>query len=104
MLRDNSTRNHTIEQTLSLFDKVNEGEAVFIKPYISRRVESIDTFIPYELNLYRDLLFDKLLKYEGNKEVDYLLNFVENAEMVSESLVPNNSLIREFIGGSSIKY
>lgn len=104
MLRDNSTRNHTIEQTLSLFDKVNEGEAVFIKPYISRCVESIDTFIPYELNLYRDLLFDKLLKYEGNKEVDYLLNFVENAEMVSESLVPNNSLIREFIGGSSIKY
>ena len=104
VLRDFINRGHSIEQTITILDKVNDGENKYIKPYMERCTHSIDTFIPYELNLYKTLLFDELQKYGDHPEVNKLLSILSDAQGLNPELIPNNSLMREFIGGSVLKY
>lgn len=104
MLRDFSQRGHSLDQTIAILEKVNNGEEKYIKPYMERCTHSIDTFIPYEINLYKTLLYTELLQYTYSKEIEKLLSVLENADELNPNLIPNTSLIREFIGGSVLKY
>lgn len=104
LLRDYATRGHSLENTINIYNKVNEGEDLYIKPYMERCHHSIDTFIPYEINLYRSLLYDPLQEYADNKTVSELLSVLQHANGINQDLIPNNSLMREFIGGSVLKY
>lgn len=104
MLRDVKTRDRDPLDTLNMYESVNEGEDMYIKPFMGRSNYSIDTVIPYELSIYRTLLLDTLYPYKDNADVKMLIDMIEKAEPLSPTLVPSDSLLREFIGDSSLNY
>lgn len=104
MLRDVKTRDRDPLDTLNMYESVNEGEDMYIRPYMGRSNYSIDTIIPYELSIYRTLLLSTLYPYKDNAEVRMLIDVIEKAQPLSPALVPRDSLLREFIGDSSLNY
>lgn len=103
-LRDIKTRDRDPLDTYNMFKSVNEGEEEFIKPFMTRCNYSIDTIVPYELNIYKTMLPEILKTLPQSEEVSALLSIVERAHPLSESLVPSDSLLREFIGNSTLSY
>lgn len=104
ILRDTETRDRDPNDTLNMFHSVNEGEDKYIRPFMKRCNYSIDTIIPYEINIYSALLKDTLLSLPKTDDVELLKRVIEQAAVLDPSLVPKNSLVREFIGDSSLKY
>lgn len=98
MIRNNLYRNHSLKDTLLLFDSVKNGEINYIFPYMHRCDYSIDTFLSYELGVYKSLLYSELLKYEDNKLCSELVFFLSSCDKISPDKTGENSLIKEFIG------
>ena len=86
------------------FSSVNIGEDKFISPFMNRCNYSINTIIPYEINIYRTLLLENLSTLPQTDDVKKLIAVISSAEPLDPKLVPSNSLMREFIGDSSLKY
>lgn len=104
ILRDTETRDRDPHDTLNMFMSVNEGEDKYIRPFMKRCNYSIDTIIPYEINIYSSLLKETLNALPQTDDVLLLKRVIEKANPLDPSFVPNNSLVREFIGDSSLKY
>lgn len=104
MIRDQETRDRDLLDTFNMFPSVNKGEDEFIRPFMNRCNYSIDTVIPYEINIYRTLLIDNLSALPQSEDVKTLIDVISKAEPLDPKLVPSNSLMREFIGDSSLKY
>lgn len=104
IIRDTKTRDRDPLDTLNMYDSVNEGEDEYIRPFMGRSNYSIDTLIPYELSIYRTLLLDTLYPYRENADIKMLIDIIEKAQPLSPELVPTDSLLREFIGDSSLHY
>lgn len=104
MIRDQETRDRDLLDTFNMFLSVNEGEDEFIRPFMNRCNYSIDTIIPYEINIYRSLLLNSLSTLPQTNEVVTLTQVIEQACELDKNLVPSNSLMREFIGDSSLHY
>lgn len=104
MIRDQETRDRDPLDTFNMFMSVNEGEDEFIRPFMSRCNYSIDTIIPYEINIYRSLLLNSLSALPQTNEVVTLTKVIGQACELDKNLVPSNSLMREFIGDSSLHY
>lgn len=104
LIRDKLFRGREAEETIRMFQSVSRGEQLYIMPYKHRAAIDIDTFIPYEPAVYRDLLLPGLreLDPEFLKEMDDsdLIPFLEALSPADAALIPEESLIREFIGGS----
>lgn len=104
ILRDVKTRDRDPLDTFNMFESVNEGEMKYIRPYMNRCNYSIDTIIPYEINIYRTLLPQTLKTLPQSEDVLKLINMIEKAQPLDPDFVPSGSLMREFIGNSSLKY
>ncbi len=100
MLRDKLFRGRRVEDTLRMFESVQRGENRYIMPYKGRSTFDIDTFHPYAISVYRDLLLPELRALPRKNGIDDLIRIVERAETLSADLVPPDALPREFIGGS----
>jgi len=116
MLRDEAHRSYDPRQTLEHWHYVRASELRNIIPYNSTADYIINSGMPYELPLYSARM-SKLFaeweeKYEGNPEredayiraarLNKLLSSITPVE--DDSPVPNDSVLREFIGGSCLKY
>ena len=103
VLRDEIFRNTPIEHTLTLWTKVYEGEEKYLYKYKDLADVKLVTLHPYELCVYRDRflsLVDNLKSDVDN--YDYTVkvaNVLRRVKSIDAELVPQNSLIREFIGG-----
>ena len=100
MLRDVSGRGRPAEGTLAMLDSVERGEQKYIMPYKHRSTFDIDTFCPYELNVYRSILPDEVAALRSHPDMTDLLDLLTAALPLEPTLVPPSALIREFIGGS----
>jgi uridine kinase len=100
MLRDVTSRGRSPEGTELIYDKVEKGEEKFIMPYKYRADYSINTFFSYEVSVYKE----KLMKLSGGERLEYIKEFIKDITPLSENMVPEDSLIREFIGNGSFKY
>ena len=100
MLRDVSGRGRPAEGTLAMFQSVEVGEQKYIMPYKHRSTFDIDTFCPYELNVYRAVLPDEVAVLKDHPDMGDLLNLLTEALPLEPTVVPDTALIREFIGGS----
>lgn len=100
MLRDISGRGRTAEGTLKMLDSVEAGEQKYIMPYKHRSTFDIDTFCPYELNVYRTLLPDEVDSLREHPDMVKLMNVLTETLPLESTPVPATALIREFIGGS----
>ncbi|MFT3950679.1 MAG: nucleoside kinase [Oscillospiraceae bacterium] len=108
LIRDKLYRARPFTETMNMFDSVERGENLYIMPYKDRALHQVDTMIPFEAAVYRSVLLPGLL--EAEKTYPDFARFSDVAqalslmEQVPKKSVPGDSLIREFIGGSTLKY
>ncbi|MCK4358946.1 MAG: response regulator SirA, partial [Candidatus Cloacimonetes bacterium] len=116
MLRDAKFRAYKPEQTLLHWHYVRSSEIRNIIPYINTTDYIINTGMPYEIALHKALLFEDFKKWNQQFKDDPLqedayirasriykfLNAVE--PVTDDSAVPRDSVLREFIGGSFLRY
>ncbi len=102
LIRDKLYRGRSITETMDFFRSVERGEDLYIMPFKHRASFDIDTFIEYEPMVYRDILLGDLEKaaesYENYAHYADIEKFLRALEPVSPDIVPDNSLVREFIG------
>lgn len=97
MIRDRRSRSREYGDTAAMFASVERGEQNFIMPYKHRAQMDVDTFIPYELCVYKSFLPENApLREPWLEELFELLHALPTLE---HDHVPDDSLIREFIGG-----
>ncbi len=116
MLRDATHRSYDPTKTLMHWHYVRASEMRNIIPFISNSDYIINSAMPYELSFYKTRLVEDFKKWITSFEFDPLktdaffrakrtLAALEDIPSLSdESLIPNDSVIREFIGGSTLKY
>ncbi len=103
IIRNDLFRGQTIEETCAMFQTLSECEEVYIFSYQKYADKIINTFIPYELQVYRTLMLDKVTHYDDS-EIVKLTNILKDLNVVSVNEVKMTSLIREFIGESGYNY
>ena len=105
MLRDKIFRNRSFEDTIRMAASVDQGENLYIMPYKERAGYHINTFIPYELSVYRDGLLEELEQLRAQyPQVGDIVKVLQELDPIPVEKVPKNSLIREFVGGSEFEY
>lgn len=104
MIRDRNFRKRSLEETMSMFHSVEAGENKYIMPYKTRSDYDIDTFMAYEMSVYRYNLLDDLRLMEDNSELSDVMELLSALAPLDSEFVPKDSLIREFIGKGEFKY
>ncbi len=104
MNRDTIYRDREITETLKMFNSVQRGENAFIMPYKHRSTYDVNTFIPYEIGLYKNMLLEKLKAISPDDRIDDMIKVLLNVESLNGALVPETSLIREFVGNGQFEY
>ncbi len=101
LVRDARHRNADAEQTYTLWDNVKKNERVSIEPYKKYADVTINTFFPYERYILDDdavRLLDAV-EPESNhyKSARHLIDLLDLSEQWADDVIPENSLLREFI-------
>ena len=102
MIRDYHFRDSSVEHTFYLWKGVRMGEDRYLFPFSKRADIKIDSIHPYEVCIFKDIAI-KLLDHIGSDSIYYptaleLKDKLRQFESLSESDVPQNSLLKEFIG------
>jgi len=107
IVRDAATRGYTALQTLSRWESVRRGEKTNIFPYQENADVMFNSALLYELAVLRPLAEPLLLQIEPRQphymEARRLLAILGWLMTMDAELVPDNSLLREFIGGSILR-
>ncbi|MEG1848892.1 MAG: nucleoside kinase [Lachnospiraceae bacterium] len=104
MVRDARTRGITAKRTIQMWPSVRKGEEENIFPFQESADAMFNSTLIYELAVMKQFA-EPLLFSIGKEEPEYyeakrLLKFLEYFLGVSSEHLPNNSMIREFVGGS----
>ena len=102
MIRDYHFRDSSVEHTFYLWKGVRLGEDRYLFPYSGRADIRIDSIHPYEVCVFKDIAI-KLLDHIDCDSIYYqsalkLKNKLSEFISMSESDVPEGSLLKEFIG------
>ena len=104
MVRDYYTRGSSISRTLSMWSSVRRGEEKYIFPFQEGADALFNSAHIYEIAALKPyvepLLFGVREEDEGYQEAKRLLKFLQYFLSIDTSGIPQNSIIREFIGGS----
>lgn len=108
MVRDYNFRGYTAIHTLQIWNSVNNGENQYIFPYQDEADSMFNTSLIYELCVLKKYALPMLEEID-NSYVEYaeakrLCEFLEYFEDIEDKYVPENSILREFIGGSVFEY
>ncbi len=105
MVRDARTRGSSATNTLRMWDSVRRGEEENIFPYQESADAMFNSALLYELAVLKQYAEPLLYSVEKTApeyfEAKRLLKFLEYFLSVNSESIPNNSIIKEFIGGSS---
>jgi len=108
IIRDNNFRNCGAEGTLDLWRNVTKGEAKNIFPYENNIDVIFNSSNVYEFSVYKKVSMELLKKANdnmgGNKTLERLMDMLSYFEEIDDKYIPPMSIVREFIGGSSISY
>lgn len=104
IVRDSWSRGFTAQRTISLWESVRRGEREHIFPYQenadaifnSALVYELAAMKPYAEPLLRQIPFGTDEYREAKRLLAFLNWFIE----IDRELIPDNSILREFIGGS----
>ena len=105
MVRDNLYRGHNAQSTIASWPKVRAGEDKNIFPYSSEADVLFNSYHVYEIAVLKKYA-EPLLKEIKPEEAEYadavrMLKFLRFFKTIEDdSIIVNNSIIREFIGGS----
>ena len=104
MIRDKNFRKRSLRETMNMFNSVEAGENKYIMPYKYRSDYDVDTFMAYELSVYRNDLLPQLEELTDVSEVRECIAVLEKLRPIEKSDVTPDSLICEFIGNGQFKY
>lgn len=108
LVRDSWARNTVPKDTLNMWPLVCEGEDTLIRPFASLADIRIDTTHSYEPFLLKDKAISLLKSINNDNEyfaeVQKYIIKLEEFFQIDISLLPDNSLLREFIDPNDIKY
>ena len=104
IVRDNQFRGYSALHTLKMWSSVNRGEVKNIFAYQEEADAMFNSSLIYELSVLKDYAMP-LLEEIGREEPEFsearrIHSMLSYFESISPEIVPNNSLLREFIGGS----
>jgi uridine kinase len=104
IVRDYNFRNYSALHTLNMWYSVNRGEQKNIFPYQEQADVMFNSSIVYEISVlkkYAVPLLEEIPETESvYSEAKRLLSMFQYFDEMDDKFIPNNSLIREFIGGS----
>ena len=108
IVRDYQFRGYSAKQTIATWNKVNEGEKKNIFPFQEESNFIFNTSLVYEIGALKPVIMP-LLKEITKEDPEYaeasrLLNVLKYFEEIPKEYVPNNSLLKEFLGGGDFKY
>ncbi|MBP3520319.1 MAG: nucleoside kinase [Oscillospiraceae bacterium] len=107
MVRDARTRGATAQDTIRRWPSVRRGEEDNIFPFQEGADAMFNSALIYELAVLKPyavpLLFSIPRDCPEYEEATRLLKFLDYFIGVSSEGIPNNSILREFIGGSCLK-
>lgn len=108
LMRDRLFRGRKTEDIIKAFRSVQRGEQKYIMPYKNNASVSIDTFMSFEAAVYANQLIPELQAVSPDFEIygmaKDMLGFLEEITPLPASIVPDSSIVREFIGGSVFSY
>lgn len=104
LVRDYAYRNSSAEETIAMWPSVRKGEFKWIYATEEDADFVFNSFLPYELPVMRKVAIPLLraIPYESEHftVAERLLRLLKYFVDMDDEWIPNNSLIREFIGGS----
>jgi len=104
IVRDAGTRGYSAQDTIGRWESVRRGEKSYIFPYQENADEMFNSALAYELSGIKPLA-EPLLRQVPFGTPEYveakrLLAFLGWFLPIQENLIPDNSILREFVGGS----
>ena len=105
LLRDRTGRGRPLTETIAMRHRVDRGEQRYIMPYKPNAHCSIDSFYSGEMSVYRPWLLDDLTALLPDyPDLAELVKILRELPPIPSDLLPPDSLLREFIGGSELNY
>lgn len=104
IVRDSRTRGYSAEHTIKTWRTVRKGEEDYIFPYQNEADCVYNTSFIYELGIIKP--YAEAVLYTINTDSEYyeearrLLNLLNMFLTIPSDMVPNDSILREFIGNS----
>lgn len=108
VVRDSQFRSHDAEATLNIWSDVREGEEKYIFPFQTSADVIFNTTLIYELAVLKKYAVPLLQAVSSSSKKAYLtaqrlLNMLYYVKEIDDTAIPNNSILREFVGGSVFK-
>ena len=107
IVRDARERGYSATQTIASWESVRRGEKRHIFPYQENADVMFNSALAYELAALKPLIEPLLRQVQINVpeyiEARRLLAFLEWFLPLDATLIPANSIVREFLGGSSLQ-
>lgn len=108
LVRDFQFRGADAARTLGMWPSVRRGEERNIFPFQDSADEAFNTALDYELGVLKTIAEPLLRQVKPTDaayhEVVRLQTFLRNFSVIPVHLVPTDSILREFIGGSGFHY
>lgn len=108
LVRDHQFRGHDALETLHMWPSVRRGENRNIFPFQDSADVAFNSALDYELGVLRNHalpLLDEVKPYHDvYHEAIRLLSFLQNFTPIPEKHVPDDSILREFVGESGFSY
>ncbi len=107
IVRDARERGYSAQQTIARWESVRRGETRHIFPYQEYADAMFNSALVYESAMLRPLV-EPLLRQVPHGTPEYietkrLLAFLEWFTPLDSDFLPDNSILREFVGGSILK-
>ncbi len=107
IVRDAATRGYSALETLSRWESVQRGERAHIFPFTENSDAIFNSSLVYELSVLRPFAEPLLLQVRPDTpeylETNRLLSFLQWFRAAPPDAVPDNSILREFIGRSILE-
>ena len=107
-IRDHKYRNYPAEKTIMRWPSVRRGESKWIFPYQENADEMFNSSLLYEISSIKKqaepILTEVPQDSDAYPTAKRLLNLLQFFTPIPYNEVPNTSLLREFLGGSSFRY
>jgi uridine kinase len=108
IVRDTHFRGYKIRGVLQHWGSVRDGEERNIYPFQEEADEIFNSALIYEPAIQKKFCLPILKRikkdYPEYEEAKRLIDFLNLFAEVNERWIPSNSILREFIGGSSFIY
>jgi uridine kinase len=107
VVRDAATRGYRASDSLRRWESVTRGEKQLIFPFQENSDAVFNSALVHELAILRPLAEPLLLQVRYDtpeyREANRLLSFLQWFRPASPEHVPDNSILREFVGGSILE-